>query len=184
MPKPDIFNIIPKPKKTIPRWVNLSIGLSLALLLATCGLFIFYYYQALSWKSKAEIRENDYLALLDSPDNKALEERVSEISKKLEKFSKVFASRRVSFIFFDFIRNFCHPRVSFSDLSLSIETGSVSLSGQTDTYQSLNEQMIILKDTKDVSKLVVSDISLSKEGSISFKMSFVLNPDFFKNKNQ
>ncbi|MDO8524067.1 MAG: hypothetical protein Q7R99_00375 [bacterium] len=183
MTKPDIFNIIPKPKKIIPKWVNFAIGFSLVMILTVVGLFAFYYYQALSWKSKLEMKESDYLAL-NNPENRAMEMQVSLISQKLEKFSQAFLSRKVTYNFFDFVGNFCHPKVSFSDLSLDIENGNVSLIGQTDTYKSLSEQIIILKDVKETNNLVVSDISLSKEGSVSFRISFVLDPTFFKNRNQ
>lgn len=168
----DSLNIIPKPKKSIPKWVNFAIYGSFAITLIISGLFAFYYYQALSWKSKLSAKESDYSAL-NTKENKTMEEQVAKISKKLEKFSLAFSSRKVSSNFFDFVRSFCHPNVSFSNLSFSIETGNVSLSGQTDTYKSLSEQIIILKDIKEINNLLVSDISLNKEGYISFKISFI-----------
>lgn len=171
MLKPDLFNIIPKPKKIIPKWVNFAIGGSLTLTLIILGLFVFYYYQALFWKGKLEAKESDYLAL-NTKENKTTEEKVGEISKRLEKFSRALSSRKVSPDLFDFVRSFCHQSVSFSSLSLNIETGNVSLAGQTDTYKSLSEQIIILKDLKNISNLLVSDVSLNKEGNVSFKINF------------
>ena len=180
MAKPDIFNIIPKQKKVIPKWVNFIVIVSATLFLTTLGFFAFYYYQALSFESELDLKQSEYLAL-DNPGNKEVETQVSLISKKLERFSQAFSSRKISYNFFDFVRSFCHPKVSFSNLSLNVETGSVFLVGQGDTYKTISEQMIILKD---ISSLEVSDISLNKEGGVFFKISFTLDPSFFKNKNQ
>lgn len=166
------LNIIPRPKEIIPKWVNFAIGGSFAIALIMVWLFAFYYYGALSWDSKSKAKESDYL-MLNTKENKEVEEKVSEISKKLESFSLAFASRKSSYNFFDFIRNICHPNVSFSNLSLIVKTGNISLTGQADSYQSLSEQVIILKDLKNISNLLISDVSLNKEGSVSFKVSFI-----------
>ena len=171
--KPDLFNIIPKTKRIIPKWVSVAIGISLVLALVVVGMAIFYYYQALTWEAKAKAKESEYLAL-NTEENQAIEKKVWEISKKLERFSLVFSSRKVSQNPFDVVRNFCHPRVSFSSVSFSIETGVVSLLGKTDTYKSLSEQVLILKDLKSISNLSVSNVSLGKEGSVSFIISFTL----------
>ncbi len=177
------LNIIPKPKEIIPKWVNIALVVSFAMFLTTICLFAFYYYQALSWQSKLMAKENDYLAL-DTKENQAMEKQVGEISAKLEKFSLAFSSRRISSNFFDFLRNFCHPNVSFSGLLLNIETGSVSLSGQTNAYKDLSEQIIVLNDLKNISNLLISNILLNKEGNIAFSVSFILDPTLFKIQNQ
>ncbi|MFH0739903.1 MAG: hypothetical protein V1819_02330 [bacterium] len=171
--KPDLFNIIPKTKRVIPKWVSVVIGISLALALVVVSLAVFYYYQALTWEAKAKAKESEYLAL-NTEENQATEKRVWEISKKLERFSLTFSSRRSPDNFFDVIRSFCHPKVSFSSISFSVETGVVLLFGQTDTYKSLSEQVLILKDFKNIGNLSVSNVSLNKEGSVSFNISFTL----------
>ncbi len=126
----------------------------------------------MSWKNKLEIKESEFLAL-NSKENHNIELQVSEISKRLERFSKAFSSRSVEYDFLDFVRSFCHTRVSFSSLSFDNKTGSTALSGETDSYKSLSEQILILKDLKNISNLLVSDVSLGKEGNVSFKISFI-----------
>ena len=179
----DILNIIPKPKLSLPFWVNPLIGISGAILLLVLGLFGFYYFQASSWESKAKAKEGDYLAL-GTPENKATEEKVGKIAQKLEKFSRAFTNHRVSYVFFDFLKTNCHPNVSFSSLVFVPGVGKVSLAGQTNSYNSLSEQIVVLKNIKELSALEVSDIALDKEGKITFRLSFTIDPNFFKNQNQ
>jgi len=179
----DTLNIIPKPKPALPFWVNPLIGLSGGILLVMIVLFVFYYYQALSWNSKSEAKESDYLAL-NTPENRAIEERVGKISEKLTKFSQAFANHKFSYVFFDFLKSNCHPNVSFSNLSFAPSSGKVALTGQTNNYKSLSEQIIVLKNIKELSSLEVSDIALDKEAKITFRLSFIIDPSFFKNQNQ
>lgn len=179
----DTLNIIPKPKLSLPFWVNPLIGISGGILLVMVGLFGFYYFQASSWESKAKAKEADYFAL-GTPENKVAEEKVGKISQQLEKFSQAFKEHKISYVFFDFLKNNCHPNVSFSSLNLDPNSGKASLSGQTNSYKSLSEQIVVLKGIKEVSVLEVSDIALDKEGKITFKLSFIINPSFFKNQNQ
>ena len=177
----DTLNIIPKPKLLMPFWVKPLMWASGITLLIVLVLFGFYYFQASSWKSKVEAKEGDYLAL-NTPENKAIEERVGKISQKLEKFSQAFLGHKFSYTFFEFLRGICHPNVSFSDMSLNLSTGSANLTGQTNSYRSLSEQILILKNIKEISSLDVSDINLNKEGMVAFRLSFLVDPIFFNNQ--
>lgn len=183
MLKPDIFNIIPKPKLSLPFWANPLVGISGAILLLMVGLFGFYYFQASSWQAKVNAKKGDYIAL-GTPENRAIEERADKIAEQLEKFSQAFASHRTSYVFFDFLKSNCHPNVSFSSLTLVPGSGKVSLAGQTNNYKSLGEQIVVLKDIKELSVLEISDITLDKEGKVTFKLSFTIDPSFFKNQSQ
>ncbi len=177
----DTLNIIPKSKILAPFWFKPLIWASGIILLVMVGLFAFYYFEASSWESKAKEKESDYL-FLNTPENKAIEERVGKVSQKLEKFSQAFSSHKISYPFFEFLRGFCHPNVSFLDLSLDVKTGAVNLTGQTNSYKSLSEQILILKSVEEISSLDVSDVALNKEGAVTFGLSFLVNPTFFNNQ--
>jgi len=179
----DILNIIPKPKIVLPFWVNPLTWASGIVLLLMAGLFVFFYFQTSFWEEKAKAKENDYLAL-ETPENKALEEKVGKVSQQLEKFSQAFENHKFSYVFFEFLKANCHPNVSFSSLSFTPQSGKVSLAGQANNYNSLGEQIAILKSIKEVSDLDVSDVVLDKEGKVTFRLSFALDPNFFKNQNQ
>ncbi len=181
MAKLDSFSIIPKQKLDVPKWVNPTIGACVGLVLVMVGLFFYFSFLATSWEKKSDAQEIEY-ASINTPENKAIEKRISEISNQLEKFSEVFAIKKTSSVIFDFLREVCHPNVSFSSLLLDLNASEVSLIGETDTYKSLSEQAIILKEIKEISNLNIGDISLSKEGQVSFRVSFVLDQAFFKNQ--
>lgn len=181
MAKIDSFNIIPRQKLDIPKWVNPTIGFCVVLICIMIGFFIYFSLQASFWGGKAKAKEAEY-ASLNTEENKSVEKRVGQISKQLEKFSEIFASKKTSFVVFDFLRSFCHPNVSFSSLALNLKTGELALAGKTDTYQSLSEQVIIFKELKNIENLNVSDIFLNKEGQVTFRISFILSQTFFQNK--
>ncbi|MDD5738744.1 MAG: hypothetical protein PHY72_02370 [Candidatus Pacebacteria bacterium] len=179
----DVLNIIPKPKIVLPFWVNPLVLASGVILLIMTGLFVFYHFQALSWESKAKVEESNYLALA-TPENKAIEEKAGKISQQLEKFFQAFENHKFSYILFNFLKDNCHPNVSFSSLNFNSNSGKVSLAGQTNNYNSLGEQIAVLKSVKEISALEVSDIVLDKEGNVTFRLNFIVDPNFFKNQNQ
>jgi len=177
----DTFNIIPKQKLDIPKWINPTVGCCVVLVLIVGGLYIYFSFIASSWEKKANVQLAEIISI-ETEENKSIEKKVGQISNKLEKFSEIFANKKRSFAIFDFLRNNCHPNVSFSNLNVNIATGDFALAGETDSYKSLSEQAIIFKELNEVSGLNISDISLAKEGNVSFKASFTLNPTYFKNK--
>ncbi len=170
-PKTDLLTIIPKPKKEAPKWVNIAFLVCLAMWVALIGCFIFFKVQASSQQNKKAYTESQF-ASFNTKANQDLESKVAKAAKKIKNFSLVFKEHRNNFRFFDFLRNNCHPNVRFSSLNLASAKGTVILDGQTDTYQSLSQQIAIFKKNSLVNDFQVFNISLSKEGKITFQFAF------------
>ncbi len=173
-PKTDLLTIIPKPKKETPKWVNIAFLVCLAMWVALIGCFIFLKAQASSQQNKKTNMESQLVAL-NSKENQDLESKVAKVAKKIKNFSLVFKEHKNNFRFFDFLRNNCHPNVRFYSLNLTSNKGAVVLDGQTDTYQSLSQQIAIFKKNSLISDFRVFNISLSKEGKITFQFSFKID---------
>ncbi len=148
--KQDLFTIIPKPRAETPKWVNITFFVCLGIWVVLAGCFIFFKLQTSSWQEKKANLESQ-IAGLDTKENKDLEEKVAVVAKKIKNFSLVFKEHRNNFRFFDFLRSNCHPNVRFANLNLTAGKGNVILEGQTDTYQSLSQQIAIFKKNSQVS---------------------------------
>ncbi|MDD5433430.1 MAG: hypothetical protein PHE77_02100 [Candidatus Pacebacteria bacterium] len=181
--KSEILNIIPKPKATLPLWVNFSVISSAILLCILGGIFLYFKLETASWQEKAKAKEAEYMAL-NNPENRAIEEEAGKISKQLENFSKAFLEKKPSFLVFDFLKANCHPNVVFGSFDFSCKSGELKIKGQADSYKILSEQILALKDIKEISNLKVSDISLSKEGKVTFNVGLFIKPAFFQTQNQ
>ncbi|MDD4989777.1 MAG: hypothetical protein PHW31_00475 [Candidatus Pacebacteria bacterium] len=173
-PKTDLLTIIPKPKIETPKWVNIAFLICLAVWVALIGFFVFFKVQASSQQNKKADIESQ-LAALNTKENQDLESKVAKFAKKIKNFSLVFKEHRNNFRFFDFLRNNCHPNVRFYSLNLTSSKGTVILDGQTDTYQSLSQQIAIFKKNSLISDFQVFNISLSKEGKITFQFSLKID---------
>jgi len=170
-PKTDLLTIIPKPKIETPKWVNISFLICVGVWVVLLGCFIFFKTQASSQQDKKASLESQ-IAGLNTKENQDLEKKAGVLAKKIKNFSLVFKEHKNNFRFFDFLRNYCHPNVRFSSLNLTSDTAKVILVGETDSYQSLTQQIMIFKKNPQVKELNVSDISLSKEGKITFQFDF------------
>lgn len=151
--------------------MNIAFLVCLAMWVVLVGCFIFFKVQASSQQNKKANIESQ-LAALNSKENQDLESKVAKVAKKIKNFSLVFKEHKNSFRFFGFLRNNCHPNVRFSSLNLTTGKGNVILEGQTDTYQSLSQQITVFKKNSLISDFQVFNISLSKEGKITFQFAF------------
>ncbi len=173
-PKTDLLTIIPKPKVETPKWVNKAFWVCLAVWVILIGCFIFFKAQA-SFQQNKKTNTEGQIAVFNSKENQDLESKVAKLAKKIANFSLVFKEHRNNFRFFDFLRNNCHPSVQFYNLNLSTDIGAVILDGQTDTYQSLSQQIAIFKKNSLINDFRVFNISISKEGKITFRFSFKID---------
>lgn len=183
MPKTDLLTIIPKPKQEVPKRVNICLLVCAGVFIALLVCLFVFMAESSSWQKKKAATETQ-LSSLNTEQNKNLEDQVWLIAKKIKKFSQIFGLHKNSFRFFDFLRQNCHPRVRFFSLNLSTDKGGVILDGLTDTYKSLSEQITILKTNSQISDFQVANISLSKEGSIAFQISFTLNGQVLSPQNK
>jgi len=109
-----------------------------------------------------------------------LEKELSDYEKKTRDFS-ILINRHLFFSkTFEFIEKNTHPDIWFSRLDLSPKEGQVSLSGETESFVTLHQQVQIFKTDPLVKGLNLIEIAIGKEGRIDFDLSLTLDPGLFK----
>lgn len=161
------IEIIPKPKIKKTFWLNLVLYLLLTIFLVlVLGYFILVLYQKKLNQELSEIEK----ALVRTDAEKAVENEMSIYQKKIEDFGNLLDTRRSPLKVFSFLEKNTHPRVWFSNFSFDLEKGSLSLSGQAESPEVLEQQLIIFKKQETVKNVTLLTFSIIKEGKIDFDL--------------
>lgn len=173
------IQIIPKPITKFPIFLNILFYLSLILLVAT----ISSYFVLNNFQKKAE--ENlsaleTELTRSKTPEEIALEEEVFGYQRKIKDFSYLISNHITNSNLLKLIENSSHPKVWFSEVTISSQDKKAKLSGLTDSFQILGQQFFIFKKESLIKEVDLSDISFGKEGKIEFTFNLLLDPKIFQ----
>ena len=171
--------IIPKRTETKFPLVNILLYFFLLLLLgAVSSWFVLDFYRN---KSEKDLRQiENLIAKKETPESKDLEQEVLKYKEKIDKVAPLLASHQKSSAFFSLLEKFSHPKVVFSSLSLNLKEGKAALAGTTESFQTLGQQLYVLKKEKSITNVNLSGISIGEEGNIKFNLDLSLDPQIFK----
>jgi len=149
-----------------------------ALIIAALAYFGLYFYQNMLEKRGLEI---DVLLEEQRTDQmEEIERVVTEKGEKINSFTGLLNAHKKNSEFFKFFQGVCHPKVFFSSISLNAEEGKVDLSGTTESFRTLGQQISILRKENIINNVHLSGLSLGKTGDIGFSLSFSVYPGIFK----
>jgi len=172
------MEIIPKQTPRVPPWLDILFYLSVGLLVLS---FIAYFLLNNSIKtSQKNLATLEETLSKEVSEKATLKNEILTYQKKIKDFSGLINGHLKSSKIFVFIEEKCHPKVWFNEFTLNTEKGNVMLSGEAQSFESLGQQMLILRDEKMVKSIELGDVSLSKEGKISFNLNIFFNPSIFK----
>ncbi len=173
-----VIQIIPKQQERSLSLANILLYFSLILLITVAAS---YFILNNFWqKTEKDIESLDKeLAAADASPEAALEKVVLNYQKKINDFASLLASRKYSSQIFPLIESITHPKVAFSDFSLEISRGGITLSGITDSFQTLDQQLVIFKNEKLIKEANLSSISFKSDGRVSFNFDLVFDPKIF-----
>ncbi|KPJ73638.1 hypothetical protein AMJ48_00160 [Parcubacteria bacterium DG_74_1] len=179
--------IIPKPAEKTPFLANILLFVSIVLLLATV---LSYFFLSTSVKETNQTiqRLKEDAVKEKTPQNLALIEEMLGQQKKIEDFSFLLDAHEAGSNIFDYLESISHPKVWFSGFSFSSnEKGAtVVIGGQTDSFKSLGQQLLIFKEEKLIRDVTLSGVSFvrgkeiaTQEVPIRFTFSLLLSPEIF-----
>ena len=152
-------------------------GFSLLLLLAIVGV---YFYLDSNTKKIAGKVEEIQKSLEVTPSEQSLEDNVSLIKNRIEIFSNLISKHKNAKNIFALIENDCLPMVQFTSFNFDMNQKSVSLSGITDGFIPLEQQLNVLRKEPLIKKVNLSNMSMESGGTVNFSVSFVVDPKIFK----
>jgi len=173
------IEIIPKEEKRFPFWQNILFYFSLVLFLSCLsGLLILFFLQRKSQATLDNLKETLEKGM--TAEQVALEKEFLGYRKKIDDFSLLLADYRMPSRFFDFLEKITHPKVFFSDLELNTREGKVSLSGQTENFETLGQQILIFQKEERIKDLKLTEVKISEEGKIEFSLETSFDLKIFK----
>ena len=173
-----VIEIIPKKEAKVSAWQNYLLYFIIVLLFFS----ILGYFGLRHLIKNSEQKLTDLTAEVEkakSPERKTLEEELKSLSAKIDDFTPLLLSHRKSSNFFNFLEENTHPKVFFTELNLDTKGNLVKLSGQTDDFLTLGQQLSIFQKSEFVQNLKLSKVEISKEGKVKFTFDFSLNPKLF-----
>ncbi len=174
-----MVEIIPRREERTPPIVNVLFIASLVLAAAAAGGF--FILKNLQAQRRASIQTMEQRLLAEpSPDQKQLEEEVLGFKQKLDDFKVLADGRRTPIPLFSLLETSVHPAATFTGLIVNLEKNSVLLTGETDTFRHLDEQILLLRKKNEVQDLQLEKIQLGEQGRVEFSVSLSFLPDFTK----
>lgn len=170
------IEIIPKPKVKKAPLINVLLYLCLILLI----VFVISYFILDNYQKKLDKELSDLEKALErTPEEQNLEEELLGYQKKIRNFGALLNYHQAPRSLFNFLEKITHPKVWFSKFSLDLETSTVNISGQTDSFETLGQQIIILRKEELIEGLNLAGISISREGEIGFDLQLTFDPQIF-----
>lgn len=173
-----MVEIIPKSFEEIPAWQRILLYFLIFLLIAI--IIIYFLLGNLQEKSETYFQSlEERLSKEKAPQIAELKEENLDYKKRIEDFSLLFESHILNKNFFDFIEAKSHPKVFFSEVDLNSQNSEASLSGLTDTFLSLGQQVLIFREDELVKDLILSHISIGKTGGVEFDLDISFKEELF-----
>lgn len=174
-----MVEIIPKPTAKFPPWQNILYYLSVVLLIA--GILTFFTLNHFIKKTETELKAlEETLTKEKTAEEIALEKTVFDYQKKIQDFFVLINQHRYSWKFFDFFQGVCHPQVWFPKFTLNLKEYRVLVSGQTDSFSILAQQLLILQEEEKILGVELPQVSIGKEGKIDFLLNLSFDPKIVK----
>jgi len=175
-----MVEIIPKPAPKTPLWQNVIFYLAVFLaVISVASYFILNYYQ-----EKASLALKDVEIALEEDETRheisILEKEIFNYREKITDFSGIFYTHQYVSKIFNFIESVTHPRTVWLSFDFDVSKLTLSLIGQTQSFQTLGQQFLILKGQESIEKIELFDIKLEKEGEIVFMLKINFNSNFLK----
>jgi len=176
------IEIIPKPKvkpKLKISLIEILYYFSVALLFL--ALLSYFGLEYLIAKSQTKLEELKTKILeKETIETRSLEQDILNKKKKIDLFADLINSHKRSSHFFEFLKGICHKKAFFSKITLDVSKSGAEISGQTENFEALGEQLLIFQKEKLIKDSNLTKISIGKEGEIEFDLVLSLDPEIFK----
>jgi len=173
------IEIIPKTEEKSPLWLNILFYFSVILLIiAVVGVFSLEYFQKASEK---ELKDKEAeLEMAQTAEQKALKEKMAGYEKKINDFSFFLDLHQFNSKIFPLLEKNTHPKVAFSNFTFDSRENKLDLSCQTESFQTLGEQIFIFKKEKLIRSVNLVNASIGKEGKVTCSLTLSFDPQLFK----
>ena len=173
-----MVEIIPKKASEKSKGLNILFYLAIFLLIIALGS----YFALNSFAQKANERLTSLRSSISeimTPDKSSTEEKVLTAKAKIDAVSRLIEDHLRGSKAFTIIERTTHPKVWFEKFDFDAEQKTLKLSGQTENYEILGQQFMIMENEKTIQKVVLETITKDQEGKVNFNLNLSFNPNAF-----
>jgi len=156
---------------------TLYIGVALLLIMAASYAFLFFSVQRADQKlTKLE----DQLDSQMDDKHKEIEKRILNAQRTLERSEQVINSHHSVYNFLKDLESSTHPQVQFNEMNLSADLKQAELSGTTEQFVTLGQQVKKYQAMKLINNVQVKRTSMEPGGKVGFELLLTLKSNIFK----
>lgn len=165
--------------KTRNYWgVNAALYFSIALFVST--IICFFIFDAKTSSLQGKLVEAQKLTeSIGTPAQKDLEKKVFDYQKKIDDFAVILAGHEIPSNVFSLIERLTFPSVWFYSISVNNATGNIQLSGETETKDTLIQQVSILEGSDFITSVSNLSSGVTESGRVKFNLSLSLDPSIY-----
>ncbi len=181
------IQIIPKEAAKLPLWQNIMFYFSIGLVLSILGSYgILYHFT----KKAVEDFNNIDKAIIQGKTEQilTLENEMKSYRDKIDDFASLINNHKFSYNFFGkledkigVLEKNTHPKVFFNEMNFNVTGNSVVMSGTTESFEIIGQQIFLFQNDPDVKSVKISKAEINKEGKIDFNLDILLDPTLFQN---
>ena len=178
-----VIKFIPKKEEKVSWKKKRQFYISLLLFLAVfiSSVFLYYENQKLS-KNFVQLKEE--ILKSKTPEEINLEKNVIAYKRKIDDFSTLLENHSFPSQFFKFLEDNTQSQIVFQSLNFDVPKNKVDLTGEADSFQTLQRQLLIFENSNFIKDVSLSDVGFifSKNGKkkVGFSLSLILSNNLLK----
>lgn len=161
-------------------WGNALMAVSILFLLISLSMFAYFKFFLISQKTDELTKASAALAALADPEIVSKENELKTAQQDIGDFKLLYENNLKLSKFFDAFQLWAHPKITYTEFNLDVPSRKATMVGLADGFQSIIQQMAIIKSEQSVESFVVSDVALAESGGVSFNLEVVLKADLLK----
>ena len=166
-----------------PIWKKILFIFSIVLTFIVIIIFAYNQFSKIPQNNKV-IEDFNYKLSEQGTQEQLLEKEFVLIAeKKITDFKQIYNAKPVFNVFFDNFETWVYPRIFFSSSSINAGSAEVILAGETDSLQSVMQEMLLLDAQTDILSYTVSNINIQDNGKVTFDLTLNVKPELFKKDN-
>lgn len=175
------IEIVSEPKFKTPSLVAFLIVA--CVIVATVFVSAYFFFTINLEKMGKEIQKKEQATIVLTQTIMQKEAEIIPLKNKISDYGLLLNIHKSPLDIFKILEDHSLPKVWFSNFGFDIEEKQIVLSGHTDSFEILEQQVSVLKEESLVTEITLSNVSIDEEGGIDFilELSFkseVFNPTF------
>lgn len=165
------IEISPRIKIKVPIWTIVTAAVLLILLISLIATYLYLVFSLRKMSKELEERNITVVPLEKAITEK--EEELQPIGQEIDDFNEFLAVHKKTLDIFTFLERISLPSVWFFDFNFKSNTGKVSVSGQVNSFATLEQQINVLKQEPALISSNITEILIDEEGIINFTISLI-----------